>query len=136
MRSTSMRSALPCDQRHALWCRLGQYLWVRSITSILYGCPGYKKMATCLYHLPTALLSIGFHSFSLRDPAFHAPTDLINLTNDPHCSMATLSDLMFERLKNTSWVVVFKNLIVAHNLMTLGNEVTMCVCVCVPPCPE
>lgn len=47
---------------------------------------------------------------------------LINLTNDPHCSMATLSDLIFERLKNTSWVVVFKNLITAHNLMTLGNE--------------
>ena len=37
--------------------------------------------------------------------------------------MATLSDLIFERLKNTSWVVVFKNLITAHNLMTLGNEV-------------
>jgi len=83
---------------------------------------------------PLPLLSIGFHSLSLRDPAFHALADLINLTNDPHCSMATLSDLMFERLKNTSWVVVFKNMIVAHNLMTLGNEVT--VCVRVLPCMQ
>ncbi|CAI7999864.1 Phosphatidylinositol-binding clathrin assembly protein [Geodia barretti] len=47
---------------------------------------------------------------------------LINLTNDPHCSMATLADYIFERLKNTSWVVVFKNLVLAHNLITLGNE--------------
>ena len=51
------------------------------------------------------------------------PLDLINLTNDPHCSMATLADYIFERLKNTSWVVVFKNLVLAHNLITLGNEV-------------
>jgi hypothetical protein len=36
--------------------------------------------------------------------------------------MATLADYIFERLKNTSWVVVFKNLILAHNLITLGNE--------------
>ena len=50
--------------------------------------------------------------------------DLINLTNDPHCSMVSLADLLFERLKNTSWVVVFKNLVTTHNLMTLGNEVS------------
>lgn len=47
---------------------------------------------------------------------------LINMTNDPNCSMATLADYIFERMKNTSWVVVFKNLIMTHNLMTLGNE--------------
>jgi hypothetical protein len=47
---------------------------------------------------------------------------LINMTNDPHCSMATLADYLVERLKNTSWVVVFKDLITTHNLMTLGNE--------------
>lgn len=66
----------------------------------------------------------------------HPHTDLINLTNDPHCSMATLSDLIFERLKNTSWVVVFKNLITAHNLMTLGNEVCTYICLCRGPPSE
>lgn len=52
-------------------------------------------------------------------------TDLLNLTNHPRCQFATLVDLIAERLKHTSWVVVFKGLILSHNLMSLGNEVLL-----------
>lgn len=38
--------------------------------------------------------------------------------------MVVLVDLLNDRLRHSSWVVVFKCLIVAHNLVTLGNEVT------------
>ena len=37
--------------------------------------------------------------------------------------MSVLVDLVGDRLRNGSWVVVFKGLIVSHNLMSLGNEV-------------
>ena len=37
--------------------------------------------------------------------------------------MSVLVDLVSDRLRNTNWVVVFKGLIVSHNLMSLGNEV-------------
>jgi len=52
-----------------------------------------------------------------------APIDLIQLTNDPHCSLPMLVDMLSDRFRNSNWVVVFKALIVTHNLMTLGNEV-------------
>ena len=77
------------------------------------------------------MCAVTFCKLILRSHAHvhtHALThmlDLINLTNDPHCSMVSLADLLFERLKNTSWVVVFKDLITTHNLMTLGNEVSV-----------
>jgi len=51
-----------------------------------------------------------------------APIDLIQLTNDPHCSLPMLVDMLSDRFRNSNWVVVFKALIVTHNLMTLGNE--------------
>ena len=56
-------------------------------------------------------------------PSLHTHTVLIQLTNDPQCSLTTLADLINDRMRNSSWVVVFKALIVSHNLMTLGNEV-------------
>lgn len=38
-------------------------------------------------------------------------------------SMPELADMMLERTRNGSWVVVFKALISTHNLLVLGNEV-------------
>ena len=52
-----------------------------------------------------------------------SPADLIQLTNDPNCQIPILVDMVSARLHNTSWVIVFKALILTHNLMTLGNEV-------------
>ena len=60
--------------------------------------------------------------------------DLISLTNDQLISMPDLADMLAERTRNTSWVVVMKALITAHNMMVLGNEVCVCVCVCVRAC--
>lgn len=37
--------------------------------------------------------------------------------------MPELADMMLERTRNGSWVVVFKALISTHNLLVLGNEV-------------
>ena len=56
-------------------------------------------------------------------PSFRIPLDLLQLTSSPHCQMSILVDLVGDRLRNTNWVVVFKGLIVSHNLMSLGNEV-------------
>lgn len=47
---------------------------------------------------------------------------LLQLTSSPHCQIPVLVDLVGDRLRNTNWVVVFKGLIVSHNLMSLGNE--------------
>lgn len=47
---------------------------------------------------------------------------LIQLTSDPKCSMPTVLDMITDRSKNSSWVVVLKLLVTTHNLMTLGNE--------------
>lgn len=38
--------------------------------------------------------------------------------------MSVLADLISERLKDKNWVVAFKTLIVSHNLMSLGHEVS------------
>ena len=40
-------------------------------------------------------------------------------------SMPELADMLLERTRNGSWVVVFKALISTHNLLVLGNEVGM-----------
>lgn len=49
------------------------------------------------------------------------------MTSSPHCQISTLVDLVADRLRNSNWVVVFKALIVSHNLMSLGNEVSSVV---------
>jgi len=51
-------------------------------------------------------------------------SDLLQLTNDPKCQFTILADLIGDRLKHNSWVVVFKTLILSHNLMTIGNDVS------------
>jgi len=38
--------------------------------------------------------------------------------------MSMIGDLLSERLKDRNWVVVFKTLILSHNLMSLGHEVS------------
>ena len=51
------------------------------------------------------------------------PSALINLTNNPHVSIPQMLDMFGERFRIYNWIIVFKGLITAHNLMTLGSEV-------------
>ena len=57
--------------------------------------------------------------------------DLLQCTNEPNVSIPQLADLLIERTQHSNWVVVFKSLITIHNLVNYGNEVGVCVCVCV-----
>lgn len=61
-------------------------------------------------------------SYEIAGPKKKHVDYLIHLTSDPACHIPNLADLLNERLRNSKWVVVFKGLILAHNLMTLGNE--------------
>ena len=87
-------------------------------------------MYMCIWHLydktschPPSPSHILVLIISLFLSLFPFPPDLLQLTSSPHCQMSVLVDLVSDRLRNTNWVVVFKGLIVSHNLMSLGNEV-------------
>ena len=96
---------------------------VCGLRKIVYPCT--CASGTCMIklpatpHLPPTYSYSSFLSLSL----FPFPPDLLQLTSSPHCQMSVLVDLVSDRLRNTNWVVVFKGLIVSHNLMSLGNEV-------------
>ena len=50
--------------------------------------------------------------------------DLLQCTHEANVSVPQLADLIIQRGQSTNWVVVFKALITAHNIMNYGNEVS------------
>ena len=51
--------------------------------------------------------------------------DLIQYINGTKRSVEHLADILSEKTRSSSWVVVFKALITVHHLMVHGNEVSM-----------
>lgn len=47
---------------------------------------------------------------------------LVLCTNEPNVSIPQLANLLIERTQSQNWVIVFKSLITAHNIMNFGNE--------------
>lgn len=50
--------------------------------------------------------------------------DLIACTDSDNVSVPSLAELLFERSRMSSWVIVSKSLVTFHNLMSAGNEVS------------
>lgn len=48
---------------------------------------------------------------------------LLAWSNNPNLSIPDLADRLFGRVADTNWVVVFKAMIVCHELMGKGGEV-------------
>lgn len=51
--------------------------------------------------------------------------DLIQYINETNMSVKHLADVLSEKTRSSSWVVVFKALVTVHHLMVHGNEVSM-----------
>lgn len=51
--------------------------------------------------------------------------DLIQYINETNKSVEHLADVLSEKTRSSSWVVVFKALVTVHHLMVHGNEVSM-----------
>lgn len=54
--------------------------------------------------------------------------DLAACTQNEHVSIPNIAELIFERISNSSWVVVFKAECTFHHLMSYGNEVRFVDC--------
>ena len=54
--------------------------------------------------------------------------DLTSCTHNDNVSIPNLAELIFERISNSSWVVVFKAECTFHHLMSYGNEVRFVDC--------
>lgn len=50
--------------------------------------------------------------------------DLIQYINETNKSVEHLADVLSEKTRSSSWVVVFKALVTVHHLMVHGNEVS------------
>lgn len=48
--------------------------------------------------------------------------DLIQYINETNMSVKHLADVLSEKTRSSSWVVVFKALVTVHHLMVHGNE--------------
>ena len=48
-------------------------------------------------------------------------------TDNEQVNIANLAELLFERSRMSSWVIVSKSLVTFHNLMSAGNEVGVLV---------
>lgn len=51
--------------------------------------------------------------------------DLIQYINETNMSVEHLANILSEKTRSSSWVVVFKALVTVHHLMVHGNEVSM-----------
>ncbi|XP_040323055.1 clathrin coat assembly protein AP180-like [Herpailurus yagouaroundi] len=51
--------------------------------------------------------------------------DLIQYVNETNMSVKHLADVLSEKVRSSSWVVVFKALVTVHHLMVHGNEVSV-----------
>lgn len=51
--------------------------------------------------------------------------ELIHYINETNMSVKHLADVLSEKTRSSSWVVVFKALVTVHHLTVHGNEVSM-----------
>ncbi|XP_019294897.2 clathrin coat assembly protein AP180-like [Panthera pardus] len=51
--------------------------------------------------------------------------DLIQYVNETNMSVEHLADVLSEKARSSSWVVVFTALVTVHHLMVHGNEVSV-----------
>ena len=50
-------------------------------------------------------------------------SDLLTCTESDNVSVPSLAEMLFERSRMSSWVIVSKSLVTFHHLMSHGNEV-------------
>nr|XP_023490094.1 prefoldin subunit 3 isoform X1 [Equus caballus] len=66
--------------------------------------------------------ALGATTDELAEPEPKHLADLIQYINETNMSVEHLADVLSEKTRSSSWVVVFKALVTVHHLMVHGNE--------------